>query len=462
MEFQDELAGGIFLIRPALRSPDYVAGVSGWTINVDGSAEFNDVVIRGDLSSSNYVAGVSGWHLDDAGSAEFNDVVIRGDGSGDVLVIGPSTGPQVRVGSEPTFGYINLPTNRPLENQISTILSGVGNTGAANEYLTLQVFGPTLDAPYTARSYALFNSQSADGSTNAVINLKGGASSVILEDQYLVLQGAAQARFITTASANTSLTIEANGATTGSLFRALKGGTNKFEVTNAGRALVTPDAVATTALLVNTAAGYTGNLFQLQVNGTSRFGVTADGTALVNVAVADALPAIGVDTLLAHTGALLQLRNDGNEKLTVDTTGTITKYSSWTTFTPTWNNVGTATFSTNVGWYKRVDDVWLFEIYAVASAAGSGTTNVTISGLPFTPFRAGAGAATTRQRVGAYIPGVVAGTNSSVAGAFNVTALAGGAALTLDNLSGPTAISLRGENIGGSFIATIQGWMRAV
>lgn len=47
MQFDDELAGGVVLVRPALQSPDYDPGVSGWAIKIDGSAEFNDIVIRG-------------------------------------------------------------------------------------------------------------------------------------------------------------------------------------------------------------------------------------------------------------------------------------------------------------------------------------------------------------------------------------------------------------------------------
>lgn len=47
MEFQDEVAAGVVLVRPAIQSPDYVPGVSGWAIMIDGSAEFNDVTIRG-------------------------------------------------------------------------------------------------------------------------------------------------------------------------------------------------------------------------------------------------------------------------------------------------------------------------------------------------------------------------------------------------------------------------------
>jgi hypothetical protein len=79
MPFTNPVVGGTTLIRPAIHSPDYVAGVSGWSINKDGTAEFNDVNIRGDAQSDNYVAGVSGWKLDHLGNAEFNDVTIRGD-----------------------------------------------------------------------------------------------------------------------------------------------------------------------------------------------------------------------------------------------------------------------------------------------------------------------------------------------------------------------------------------------
>lgn len=47
MQFQDDVVGGVTLIRPAIQSPDFVTGVSGWQIAADGSAEFNDVLIRG-------------------------------------------------------------------------------------------------------------------------------------------------------------------------------------------------------------------------------------------------------------------------------------------------------------------------------------------------------------------------------------------------------------------------------
>lgn len=46
---QNPLVGGSVLRIPAIQSPNYVAGTSGWALFADGSAEFNDVTIRGSL-----------------------------------------------------------------------------------------------------------------------------------------------------------------------------------------------------------------------------------------------------------------------------------------------------------------------------------------------------------------------------------------------------------------------------
>lgn len=45
--FRNSILGGINLIRAAIQSPNFVSGTSGWTVKQDGSAEFNNVVIRG-------------------------------------------------------------------------------------------------------------------------------------------------------------------------------------------------------------------------------------------------------------------------------------------------------------------------------------------------------------------------------------------------------------------------------
>lgn len=107
MEFQDELAGGTILVRPALQSPNYVAGVSGWAIKIDGSAEFNNVTVRGTLQSNNYVAGVSGWKLDQAGTAELNQLTARGTMQSSNFVAG-ATGWQINNSGAAEFNNITL------------------------------------------------------------------------------------------------------------------------------------------------------------------------------------------------------------------------------------------------------------------------------------------------------------------------------------------------------------------
>lgn len=46
MVFANSVVGGTTLVRPAIQSPNFVTGSTGWTIRADGSAEFNNVVIR--------------------------------------------------------------------------------------------------------------------------------------------------------------------------------------------------------------------------------------------------------------------------------------------------------------------------------------------------------------------------------------------------------------------------------
>lgn len=60
MTFRSSILAGVNLVRAAIRSPNYVAGADGWTINQDGSAEFNNITIRGGTTvggTSLYYAG---------------------------------------------------------------------------------------------------------------------------------------------------------------------------------------------------------------------------------------------------------------------------------------------------------------------------------------------------------------------------------------------------------------------
>ena len=58
--FPQDVVAGTQLVVPAIHSPNYVTGSTGWTINLDGSAEFNNLTIRGTFSGTNFIINSSG------------------------------------------------------------------------------------------------------------------------------------------------------------------------------------------------------------------------------------------------------------------------------------------------------------------------------------------------------------------------------------------------------------------
>lgn len=53
MPFDNPIVAGTTLIRDAIKSPNYESGVAGWSINKDGTAEFQDAIVRADLAADN-------------------------------------------------------------------------------------------------------------------------------------------------------------------------------------------------------------------------------------------------------------------------------------------------------------------------------------------------------------------------------------------------------------------------
>lgn len=51
------IVGGTILQIPAITSPDYVPGVSGWTIGQDGTVQFNSGEFTGQITGGSF-AGV--------------------------------------------------------------------------------------------------------------------------------------------------------------------------------------------------------------------------------------------------------------------------------------------------------------------------------------------------------------------------------------------------------------------
>lgn len=60
MDFGDPILGGTILRRSSIQSPNYVPGVSGWAINADGSAQFNNITVPpGTTGNSIYAQGTA-------------------------------------------------------------------------------------------------------------------------------------------------------------------------------------------------------------------------------------------------------------------------------------------------------------------------------------------------------------------------------------------------------------------
>jgi len=91
----DKLLAGRLKIDQYIESANYISGLSGFRINGDGVAEFNQVIVRGSvyatageiggnlistdgISSASYNPGSAGWHISPSGAAEFNGGVFRG------------------------------------------------------------------------------------------------------------------------------------------------------------------------------------------------------------------------------------------------------------------------------------------------------------------------------------------------------------------------------------------------
>ena len=157
--FNNPIAGGDFLVRPQLQSPNFVTGVSGWSINRDGSAEFQNLLARATIILGN----VSGAHilLDST-----TGVIQVFNSSGTLVGIIDSTG-QIKVQDPTTGAFVSLlvpPGDLP-QIQVRTVDFG-GHT-----FAPAVVTSDTATVPDRAR--LLIKSPSMDGQEVAGIVIEG-------------------------------------------------------------------------------------------------------------------------------------------------------------------------------------------------------------------------------------------------------------------------------------------------
>ncbi len=76
MPFSDDPVAGEYLVRRAIKSPNYQPGSEGWAINADGSAEFNQITVNGGQVLINDSNGDSVASIDGQGVASFQDLYV--------------------------------------------------------------------------------------------------------------------------------------------------------------------------------------------------------------------------------------------------------------------------------------------------------------------------------------------------------------------------------------------------
>lgn len=208
------------------------------------------VLVREDIRSQDFVEGVSGWRIEANGSAEFNDITIRGSDGVPAVIVGPDGEPQVVIYSNGANGVLEFPTNDPNEQTPARIASVVYNQGAAAERMALEIQGPAHDVDSNRLAVQL-NSANANGSAPARLNI----FDVATQDLILYLEnGRVQVSEILQvapeATASTALHVIAANGHTGRLIEADVNGVDKFVVDASGNT-----AIAGSVTAANIASG---------------------------------------------------------------------------------------------------------------------------------------------------------------------------------------------------------------
>lgn len=179
---ENPIVGGTVLRIPAIQSPDFVHLLSGWFIGQDGSAEFNNLVIRGTIFGLEYELNANGFFMysgtpaagnlslsaaSAAGTDEFGNAY-RGNGLWVYGASGSAAGLETVTGGAT---LVLIPPGTTSTTAMPAVFALSANPGAANEaqdlILTsgksnsqadaaLQLFSETADATTAARAVIEF------------------------------------------------------------------------------------------------------------------------------------------------------------------------------------------------------------------------------------------------------------------------------------------------------------------
>lgn len=308
------------LVRQSIHSPDYAAGLVGWTINKDGSAEFNNGTFRGTVTAATIIGSLI------ENSAANPKTAIAADGSikitnaaGQVIFqIAPdgtltwfsAAGAQLMQISPSGFisitdpAFLEFPSGAVFENSAAQIQVAVGGVSPA-QFISMAISSASdLLAGARDQVKITFNSANADNSSNANLDfIYEGSNGVLHEYAFMdssgfnVLAGSITAAHpgTTPAVAETRQSLAAGNGWTGTVFYEMLA-TGRVEIV----AQLTAPASAVNGVTVVTlpagyrpAAGITFGVAQSAVGNGMRFTLNSDGTFVPNGITASSTVWIG-------------------------------------------------------------------------------------------------------------------------------------------------------------------------
>jgi len=184
MPFQHDIAGGQGnLIVTSLQSPNFVHDVSGWQVAKDGSAEFNNLTIRGTFYGTDYIISTDGIFFysgtpalgnlvlsiaPSAGTDTFGNPYPEGfnllrTSASSGTQIGLATGAAAESTSAALYPYIANESN-PDEYYFTTFRSAVNSN--QQDRVQLQLTSSASDSSSAAQGYISY--VGANGSNNTI------------------------------------------------------------------------------------------------------------------------------------------------------------------------------------------------------------------------------------------------------------------------------------------------------
>lgn len=167
-------AAGGALVIDSIHSPNYNPGVDGWSIDQDGSAEFNNVTIRGNISLSPLYAPVTSVYDASGGGAPAWNVV-----NTFVLFSGVAWAP------------VDLPCPSSGRFRVDILITGMNNNTAASTLHTaiecVESSPPETGPGWTAPGTPM-NSPNTDDSAR-VSSFVAGTAATVRATSYLILDG---------------------------------------------------------------------------------------------------------------------------------------------------------------------------------------------------------------------------------------------------------------------------------